>query len=144
MEEITVLFRVLRLLRLEVLELVVHVNVLVVVIFHLELTDVEERSHHGGVEGCATGNALRCIESALQLRLVKDLLADGLDNRGTCAVTNELHTIYLISCKTGSLNRLAEELGKLTHLRVNELLELFSLHLSVHVFVIEEVVNIDA
>lgn len=98
-EEVTVLLRVLRLTSLEVLELVVDIDGQVVVVIHFEFTDIEERSHHGGVEGSTTGDALDGVERAVELSLFKHLFDDSLYNRGTRAVTHEFDVMDLLMHK---------------------------------------------
>ena len=95
-EEVAVLLGVFWLSCLQVGKLVVDCHWEVVVVFHLEVRDIEEWSHHGRVESCTSCDALDSVKRALKLWLLEDLFDDCIYDWGTCAVSNKLNKMNLI------------------------------------------------
>ena len=95
-EEVAVLLGVFWLSSLQVGKLVVDCHWQVVVVFHLEVRDIEERRHHGRVESSTSCNALDSVERALKLGLLEDLFDDCIYDWGTGAVSNKLNKMNLI------------------------------------------------
>ena len=77
-------------------ELVIKGDGQVVVVVHDERLHSEVRGDHGAVEGSSSGNALKSVEGARELLLLKDLLADGLDDWGTGTITNQFDEVNLV------------------------------------------------
>lgn len=143
LEEVCIVLSRLGLTRLRILELVVDSDWQVIVIVHSEVLHCEMRSHHSTVERSTSSDALSGVEGALKFLLLENLLDDCLNDWGTGAITNKFDKIDLLRGQAGEGNNVTKESGKLADLRVNELLEFFSLELSGKIFLIHEVIDVD-
>jgi len=72
-------------------------------------------------------NAFTSLESTEKLSFVETLLDDILDDRSTCAVSEELNEMNVCGSKLGKFNSLFEEGSESGQARIDQLLHLFAL-----------------